>query len=74
MNLSTPGAVQMGALLDAAGLAWATRRAPDSVIADVTLSTKLLETYVGFDPVSATPEGLVAQWRAFQHLSESTDT
>ena len=67
LNLSAPGAVEMGTLLDAAERAWTPRKAPDTVIADVTLSTKLLETYVDFAPQSSTPRGLVAEWRAYQN-------
>lgn len=66
LNLAAPGAVQMGALLDAARLDWTPRPASQATIANVTLSTKRLETHVRFAPEDATPHGLVAQWRAYQ--------
>ena len=70
LNVAAPGAVQMGALLDAAGLAWSPRPAPPSVIADVTLCTKRLEEYVPFTAQSATPQGIVREWRAYQDLTK----
>jgi len=69
LNLAAPGAVEMGALLDAAQLDWTPRPATRATLADVTLDTKRLETHIRFAPEDATPEGLVAQWRAYQSLS-----
>lgn len=66
LNIAAPAPVEMGALLDAAGLPWAPRPAPAGVIADVTLSTKKLEDQVSFGSEDSTPEGLIAQWRDFQ--------
>lgn len=72
LNLSAPGSVQMGALLDAAGFAWQPRPAPDEVIADVTLCTDKLEKYVTFAAESGTSAAMVAQWRAYQDLCRSS--
>lgn len=68
LNIAAPDAVEMGALLDAAGLPWKPRPAPETVIGDVTLSTKQLEAHVTFTSESSTPAGLVAEWRAYQAL------
>lgn len=68
LNIAAPGVVSMGALLDAAGLVWATRPATAQTVARVAFSTKRLETYARFAPETDTPAGLVAQWRAFQAL------
>ena len=66
LNLSAPGAVEMGALLDAAGLPWSRRMPADAVIWDVTLATVRLSRYFAFDPVQSTAPGLVSEWRAMQ--------
>ncbi len=64
LNIAAPGVVSMGALLDAADLAWAPREAGPEVIAELELETEMLERYCRFDPQESTPEALVAQWRA----------
>ena len=66
LNIAAPGAVEMGALLDAADLQWSPRPAPQTAIANVTLSTRRLETHVTFAAENSTPAGLVAEWRAYQ--------
>ena len=63
MNVATPGAVQMGALLDAAGLPWLSRVSTEQTIADVTLDTTVLERFTTFDPRDSTPHGIVADWQ-----------
>jgi nucleoside-diphosphate-sugar epimerase len=63
INIAAPGMVQMGALLDAAGLAWHPQPATDRTIAQVALDTSLLETFAGFDPQDSTPGGIVADWQ-----------
>ena len=65
-NIAAPGVIQMGALLDGAGLAWSPREAPEGVIAEVALCTKQLERYVSFAPEDSTVAGLVAQWQHYQ--------
>jgi nucleoside-diphosphate-sugar epimerase len=68
LNIAAPGTVEMGALLDAAGLAWSARPAPESVIAEVALSTHLLEAHVPLPADAGTAPALVAEWRALQDL------
>jgi len=61
LNIACPGMVEMGALLDAAGLAWTPRPAPQEAIKEVCLSTALLERFITLPETS--PDALVAQWR-----------
>ena len=68
LNVAAPGMVEMGALLDAAGLAWSQKPATGATIAQVELSTKRIEKEFDFAPNAGTPTGLVAQWRAYQDL------
>lgn len=63
LNVAAPGAVEMGALLEAAGLDWTPRVAPDSAIPEVVLSTAALERITSFAPVESTAAEMVAQWR-----------
>jgi len=46
LNIAQPGEVQMGMLLDAAGLHWRARAAPETVISQVALDTKLVQELV----------------------------
>lgn len=71
LNIAAPGAVEMGALLDAAGRAWQPRAAPPSAIARVELDVDALMRLHPLD--AATPAGLVAQWRAWQALDTDPD-
>mmetsp|Transcript_6981 Transcript_6981/g.11219 ORF Transcript_6981/g.11219 Transcript_6981/m.11219 type:complete len:261 (-) Transcript_6981:2070-2852(-) len=64
INVAAPGAVEMGALLDAAGREWTQRLATDQTIANVTLETRRLEKLVSFDPSDGTAAGIVADWQA----------
>lgn len=66
LNIAAPGAVEMGALLDAAGLDWSPRPAPEGVIARVELSTKRLAECVALPPKAGTAAALIAEWRAWQ--------
>ncbi|WP_299152893.1 NAD(P)-dependent oxidoreductase [uncultured Tateyamaria sp.] len=63
VNVAAPGAVTMGALLDAANLDWTARPAPSTAIADVTLDTTLLCTLTSFAASDSTAQGIVADWR-----------
>lgn len=63
LNIAAPGTVEMGALLDAAGLAWAARPAPDSAIPEVALDVTALCGLVALDPAAGRAENLVAEWR-----------
>jgi len=65
LNIAAPGAVEMGALLDAAGLAWAPRPAPAAAIPEVVLDVTALAGLVRLDPKEGTAQMLVAEWRAF---------
>ncbi|MEL6617362.1 MAG: NAD-dependent epimerase/dehydratase family protein [Pseudomonadota bacterium] len=64
LNVAAPVSVQMGALLDAAGLVWAPRAATPDTIPEVTLDTSALAAFADFDPQDQTPAGIVADWRA----------
>lgn len=66
LNVAAPGTIEMGALLDAAGLGWTPRPAPDSVPADVSLSVAALAELVALAPDSATPAALVSEWRKLE--------
>lgn len=63
LNITAPGTIQMGALLDAAGLAWRPRPAPAAVIPSVALSTQKLEQFVAFSPLESIADGMIDQWR-----------
>jgi nucleoside-diphosphate-sugar epimerase len=63
INVAAPGSVEMGALLDAAELAWQSRPATDATIANVTLDTTTLLPFTTFHPRDGTARGIVADWR-----------
>ena len=63
LNVAAPGVVEMGALLDAAGLDWTPRPAPETALPEVALCTRALERYTAFAPEESTPEDMVAQVR-----------
>ncbi|MFG6590019.1 NAD-dependent epimerase/dehydratase family protein [Sulfitobacter sp. 1A12157] len=63
LNIAAPGAVEMDALLDAAGLAWEPKPAPASAIPEVRLDTNALESHFDFAPETQTPAGLVREWQ-----------
>ena len=65
LNVASPGAVEMGALLDVAGLTWTPRPAPHEAIEEVCLSTRALQRFSRLETVSA--QALVEQW---QHLQK----
>lgn len=64
LNIACPGALEMGALLDAAGLEWRAQNAPNSAIAEVELSTRLIQTFTMFSKVECQAQDMVEQWRA----------
>ncbi len=64
LNVAAPGVVEMGALLDAAGLDWTPRDAPQTAIAQVCLSTTALEAVTSFADADSTPAAMVAEWRS----------
>ena len=61
INLAQPGLVEMGALLDVAGLGWTGRPASDTAIARVVLDTGLLQDLVPVPEADAAQ--MVQQWR-----------
>lgn len=63
LNISAPGTVQMGDLLNAAGFAWTPKPATPQTIAKVHLDTTKLEQKVQFAPQDSTAQGIVADWR-----------
>lgn len=63
LNVAAPDVVEMGALLDAAGLDWTARIAPETAIRRVALDTGLLETIVKLPDGAADAVGIVGEWR-----------
>lgn len=63
LNVAAPGAVAMGALLDAADLPWLAQPANGDTIAKVVLDTTRLQRIATFAPHDGTPEGIVADWQ-----------
>jgi len=64
LNLAAPEPIEMGALLDAAGLDWTARPASASAIAQVHLAVTRLARLS--PPASADPVQMVAEWRETQ--------
>ena len=69
LNVAAPGTVEMSALLEAAGLTWTPRPAPETAIAEVRLSTDALELFTIL-PSLTSAEALVAEWVAQKELAE----
>lgn len=63
LNIAAPGPVAMGDLLDAAGLVWQPRPAPETVIAQVALDTSRLAALSLVGATPADPARMVADWR-----------
>lgn len=61
LNIACPGPLEMGALLDAAGLGWRARNAPNFAIAEVELSTSLIQRFTSFSQVECEAQDMVAQ-------------
>lgn len=70
LNLAAPGAVEMGALLDAAGLRWTPRPAPDTAIPELRLEVCALQGFTTFDPRDSLPATMVAEWHEAKHSRE----
>lgn len=66
MNLAAPGAVEMGGLLDAAGLVWRPRNAGPDVIEEVRLDTARLTSHVTLPASAGHVDTIVAEWRAWK--------
>jgi len=67
LNISAPGMLEMGTLLDAAGLAWVPRPARQGAIKEVCLSTRQLERFSTLEKANAQElaQTLVKEWRVF---------
>ncbi len=72
INLAQPGLIEMGSLLDAAGLDWTTRAAPSNAISSVELDTGLLQNLVQMPEANAAD--MVRQWRKLEpHMTEKQE-
>ena len=60
-------------LLDAAGLGWTPRPAPDTAIAEVHLSVSRLGRLVALDETDGQPRTLVSEWRETMHDRDGAD-
>lgn len=63
LNFAAPAVIEMGALLDAAGLAWSPRPASPQTIASVEMDLTRLSQTISLSGFARTPEALVAEWR-----------
>ena len=63
LNIAEPGMVEMGALLDAAGLAWEAQEAPETAIPEVELDVGALQTLCPCLPDRGAPARMVEEWR-----------
>lgn len=71
LNVAAPGVIEMGALLDAAGLGWTPRAAADTAIAEVRLSTTAVQRIIRFAPADSTAAQMVAEWHELEpHAAE----
>ena len=68
VNIAAPGIVSMGALLDAAGLAWKARPAPANALPEVSLSTELLSRFWNAPLHAGGATALVAEWHGTLHV------
>lgn len=73
LNIAAPGAIRMGALLQAADLDWTPRPAPDTAIPDVQLCTGRLQRFTRFAPADSTAAAMVAEWRRLASDPDGTD-
>ncbi|MFD3191587.1 NAD-dependent epimerase/dehydratase family protein [Sedimentitalea sp. HM32M-2] len=73
LNIAAPGAIRMGALLQAADLDWTPRPAPDTAIPDVRLCTDRLQRFTRFAPADSTAAAMVAEWRRLTSDPDGTD-
>lgn len=65
LNIACPGTVEMGALLDAAGLPWVARPAPEETIKEVCLSTRALARITPLPDVGSA-DTLVKEWHVMK--------
>jgi len=71
LNVAAPGAVEMGALLDAAGLGWTPRPASAGAIPSVELDVTALRGFTSFRPGDSLPETMVAEWREMEARTDA---
>ena len=66
LNLATPAVIEMGDLLDCAGLAWHPRVPPPEAIAEVTLDVAPLQGYCPMTREEAQAQTMVDEWRGLK--------
>ena len=66
LNIAEPGMVEMGALLDAAGLAWQAQEAPETAIPEVELDVASLQVLCPWLPERGEAARMVAEWRGLR--------
>jgi nucleoside-diphosphate-sugar epimerase len=66
LNVAAPDVVEMGGLLDAAGLKWSGQMAPDTAIPEVCLATDKLQRLSPMTAQASLAKNLVAEWRDFK--------
>ena len=66
LNLAQPGAVEMAALLRAAGRPFAWSPAPEGAIPEVALDTTRLQALLPFALAPADPAAMAAEWAALE--------
>lgn len=69
LNVATPGTLEMGALLDAAGLPWSPRTPQGEIIAKVALDTALLSSFTNWQPDDSSAAKMV---REYQEVTAQT--
>ena len=69
LNIAAPGEVEMGALLDAAGLPWGACPAPDTALPQVCLQTTRLRRYVDLPDQAGSPDRLALEWHDYKTRS-----
>ena len=63
LNIAAPGTVEMSNLLEAAGLPWTWRTAPNTALPDLRLDLTRLAGLVPLDPGEGTPAALIREAR-----------
>lgn len=66
LNVAAPEPVYMQDLVEAAGLDWQPRAAPDTAIARLVLDTRRLQRLYGFSAADSSAAEMVAQWRMME--------
>ncbi|KIC33913.1 NAD-dependent epimerase/dehydratase family protein [Leisingera sp. ANG-M7] len=66
LNVAQPGTVEMGALLQAAGLGFSARPAPPAAIPEVALDVSRLQALLPAKLAAADPGAMAAEWAALE--------